>query len=115
MTSEPFAEPTILTPGPSGSLTAGKGGLSDTAQTAIGRLGEHHDHGSLEQCLAAILSLNGMPEESIQGTVQEIMLFVLHWHHLEQASSILGMLKQLTEPKKLENTSTLESQNEEVG
>ena len=115
MTSEPSVEPKTSMPGPSDFLTAGNESLTDIAQTDIGGLGEHSDPGSLEQCLAAILSLNGMPEESIQGTVQEIMLFVLHWHHLEQASSILGMLKQPIAPKKPKNTLISESQNEEVG
>ena len=93
-------------PGPFGSLTVGNEGRTDIVQTDTGSVGESRDLGSLEQCLAAILSLNGMPEESIAGTVQEIMIFVLHWHHLEQALSILGMLKQPTEPQKPKNTST---------
>ena len=115
MASEPSAEPTTSTPGLSGSLTAGAEAHIDTAQTAIGKLGKLPDLGFLEQALLQILSRSGTPKQSIQDTAEGITLFVRLWFLDWLESSTLDTASQKTEPPKPENTSTSESQNEEVG
>ena len=114
MTSEPSAEPTLSTLGPSGSLTAGAEAHIAIGQMAIGRLGVVPDLGSLRLSLTQALFQGGMPEAFIRVTSLEIMAVVLEWFQDSVESFTSATLAPKTEPKKPESTSTSESQNEEM-
>ena len=109
MTSAPSAEPTTSTPGPSDSLTVGAKAHVDTVQMVIGKLGIDRGLGSFERALREILYLNGMSEESMLATSQEIMEHA--WALLQAALAlyISDTASQKTELPKPKNTSTSES------
>ena len=115
MTSEPSAEPTMSTPGPSAFLTVGNENLIGTELTDTGLHGLLPDLGFLEHNLLPILAQSGMPEESIQDISQEIIRGARLMLRGVLVSFISDTLTVLTELQKPKSTSTSESQNEEMG
>ncbi len=115
MTSEPSAEPRTSMLGRLDSLTAGNATPLDIAQTVIGKLGDSPDLGFLERALAHVLLQNGTPREYTRAIAREIMVVTFEWFQDSLELLISDTANQRTEPKKPENTSTSESQNEEVG
>ena len=114
MTSEPSVEPTTSTPGRSAFLTVGAR-VIDIEWMDSGRLGSIQGRGSLEDLLSAISGLYGRQGEYMQGTYHLTIRYASELPQDSPLSNTSATLTPKTEPKKPKNTSTSESQNEEVG